>query len=123
MFIPVAVGLLDSSGRDVPLSSMYHNGTLQSVACNNQPVLSTVLRVTKKEEEFVFSDIFVRPIPSLLRGYSAPICLEYDLIDKDLFFLLAHDSDEFNRWEAGQLLARKLMLSLVAVFQQNKHWP
>ncbi|KAL1158268.1 hypothetical protein V6Z11_A08G212600 [Gossypium hirsutum] len=97
MFIPVAVGLLDSSGRDVPLSSMYHNGTLQSVACNNQPVLSTVLRVTKKEEEFVFSDIFVRPIPSLLRGYSAPICLEYDLIDKDLFFLLAHDSDEFNR--------------------------
>ncbi|KAK5813326.1 hypothetical protein PVK06_028775 [Gossypium arboreum] len=116
MFIPVAVGLLDSSGRDVPLSSMYHNGTLQSVACNNQPVLSTVLRVTKKEEEFVFSDIFVRPIPSLLRGYSAPICLEYDLIDKDLFFLLAHDSDEFNRWEAGQLLARKLMLSLVSEF-------
>ncbi|PPS03185.1 hypothetical protein GOBAR_AA17472 [Gossypium barbadense] len=88
MFIPVAVGLLDSSGRDVPLSSMYHNGTLQSVACNNQPVLSTVLRVTKvcKESSYVSS------------SYLAPICLEYDLIDKDLFFLLAHDSDEFNRF-------------------------
>ncbi|XP_021280550.1 puromycin-sensitive aminopeptidase isoform X3 [Herrania umbratica] len=119
-FIPVAVGLLDSSGKDMHLSSVYHDGTLQSVASNNQPVFSTVLRVTKKEEEFVFSDIFERPIPSLLRGYSAPIRLESDLSDSDLFFLLAHDSDEFNRWEAGQLLARKLMLSLVADFQQNK---
>ncbi|KAK6251331.1 hypothetical protein SCA6_005336 [Theobroma cacao] len=119
-FIPVAVGLLDSSGKDMPLSSVYHDGTLQSVASNDQPVFSTVLRVTKKEEEFVFSDILERPIPSLLRGYSAPIRLESDLSDSDLFFLLAHDSDEFNRWEAGQLLARKLMLSLVADFQQNK---
>nr|KJB20634.1 hypothetical protein B456_003G157400 [Gossypium raimondii] len=120
MFIPVAVGLLDSSGKDMTLSSVYHNGTLQSVASNNQPVLSTVLRVTKKEEEFVFCDIFERPIPSLLRGYSAPVRLESDLSDSDLFFLLAHDSDEFNRWESGQVLARKLMLSLVADFQQSK---
>ncbi|XP_040946413.1 puromycin-sensitive aminopeptidase isoform X3 [Gossypium hirsutum] len=120
MFIPVAVGLLDSSGKDMILSSVYHNGTLQSVASNNQPVLSTVLRVTKKEEEFVFCDIFERPIPSLLRGYSAPVRLESDLSDSDLFFLLAHDSDEFNRWESGQVLARKLMLSLVADFQQSK---
>ncbi|XWS61753.1 hypothetical protein CRYUN_Cryun07bG0152700 [Craigia yunnanensis] len=120
MFIPVAVGLLDSSGKDMPLSSVYHDGTLQSVASNNHPVFSTVLRVTKKEVEFVFSDIFERPIPSLLRGYIAPIRLESDLSESDLFFLLAHDSDEFNRWEAGQLLARKLMLSLVVDFQQNK---
>ncbi|WRX17203.1 Peptidase M1 [Theobroma cacao] len=98
-FIPVAVGLLDSSGKDMPLSSVYHDGTLQSVASNDQPVFSTVLRVTKKEEEFVFSDILERPIPSLLRGYSAPIRLESDLSDSDLFFLLAHDSDEFNRFE------------------------
>ncbi|XWS48912.1 hypothetical protein CRYUN_Cryun13aG0117500 [Craigia yunnanensis] len=120
MFIPVAVGLLDSSGKDMPLSSVSHDGTLQSVASNDHPVFSTVLRVTKKEEEFVFSDIFERPIPSLLQGYSAPIRLESDLSDSDLFFLLAHDSDEFNCWEAGKLLARKLMLSLVADFQQNK---
>ncbi|TYH59558.1 hypothetical protein ES332_D08G229900v1 [Gossypium tomentosum] len=108
MFIPVAVGLLDSSGRDIPLSSVYHNGTLRSVACNNQPVLNTFLRVTKAA------------IMSVAYLYSAPIRLESDLTDNDLFFLLAHDSDEFNRFEAGQLLARKLMLSLVAVFQQNK---
>ncbi|XP_020419364.1 puromycin-sensitive aminopeptidase isoform X2 [Prunus persica] len=120
MFIPVAVGLLDSTGKEVPLSSVHHDGTLQSVANNGQPVYTTVLRVTKKEEEFVFSDVSERPIPSLIRGYSAPIRLETDLTDSDLFLLLAYDSDEFNRWEAGQVLARKLMLNLVADFQQNK---
>lgn len=120
MFIPVAVGLLDSSGKDMPLSSVYYDGTLHSVAINDQPVYTTVLRVTKKDEEFVFSDVSERPVPSLLRGYSAPIRLVSDLNDQDLFFLLAHDSDEFNRWEAGQVLARNLMLSLVPDFQQNK---
>lgn len=120
MFIPVALGLLDSSGNDMPLSSVYHDGKLEFVATNGLPVYTTVLRVTKKEEEFVFSDVSERPIPSLLRGYSAPIRLHSDLTDRDLFFLLAHDSDGFNRWEAGQILARKLMLSLVADFQQNK---
>ncbi|XP_048229991.1 puromycin-sensitive aminopeptidase isoform X2 [Ricinus communis] len=120
MFIPVAFGLLDSSGKDIPLFSVYQDGILKSLASDNQPVHTTVLRVTKKEEEFVFFDIHERPVPSILRGYSAPIRLESDLSDNDLFFLLAHDSDEFNRWEAGQVLARKLMLRLVADFQQNK---
>ncbi|KAA8520842.1 hypothetical protein F0562_011515 [Nyssa sinensis] len=120
MFIPVAIGLLYSNGKDMPLSSVYHDGKLESVAVNDQPVYTTVLRVTKKEEEFVFPDISERPVPSLFRGYSAPIRLGSDLNDSDLFFLLAHDSDEFNRWEAGQVLARNLMLSLVADFQHNK---
>eukprot|EP00258_Populus_trichocarpa_P026327 XP_024442346.1 puromycin-sensitive aminopeptidase [Populus trichocarpa] len=120
MFIPVVLGLLDTSGKDMPLSSVYHDGALKSIASGSQPAYSTILRVTKKEEEFVFSDILERPVPSLLRGFSAPIRLESDLSDSDLFFLLAHDSDEFNRWEAGQVLARKLMLSLVSDFQQGK---
>ncbi|KAL2547679.1 Peptidase M1 family protein [Forsythia ovata] len=120
MFIPVAIGLLDSSGKDLPLSSVYHDGNLESVTCNGQPVHTTVLRVTKKEEEFVFNDVPERPVPSILRGYSAPVRLESDLTGADLFVLLANDSDEFNRWESGQVLTRKLMLSLVSDFQQNK---
>ncbi|XP_054824684.1 puromycin-sensitive aminopeptidase [Prosopis cineraria] len=120
MFIPLAVGLLDSTGKDIPLSTIYHDGTLQSLSRDGQPVYTTVLQLTEKEDEFVFSDIFERPVPSLLRGYSAPVRLESDLTDSDLFFLLANDSDEFNRWEAGQILARKLMLSLVDDFQHNK---
>ncbi|XP_057519472.1 puromycin-sensitive aminopeptidase-like isoform X2 [Amaranthus tricolor] len=120
MFIPVATSLLDSHGKDMPLSSVYHDGKLESLVINGQPVHTAVLRVTKKEEEFVFSDVLEKPVPSLLRGFSAPIRLEADYSDSDLFFLLANDSDEFNRWEAGQILARKLMLSLVADFQQNR---
>ncbi|KAM0069920.1 putative cytosol alanyl aminopeptidase [Helianthus debilis subsp. tardiflorus] len=119
MFIPVAAGLLDSNGKDMPLSSIYHDGKLVSVACGGQPVNTTVLRVTKAEEEFVFTDVPEKPIPSLLRGYSAPIRLHSDLTDNDLFFLLAHDSDEFNRWEAGQILARNIMLSQVVNFQKD----
>lgn len=52
----------------------------------------------QKEEEFIFPDINERPIPSILRGFSAPIRLESDHSDSDLSFLLAHDSDEFNRF-------------------------
>ncbi|KAL5071709.1 hypothetical protein RYX36_022596 [Vicia faba] len=53
-------------------------------------------------------------------GYNAPIRLQYNLTEDDRFFLLADDSDEFNRWEAGQILARKLMINLVDDFQNNK---
>ncbi|KAL5718632.1 membrane alanyl aminopeptidase [Ranunculus cassubicifolius] len=120
MFIPVKVGLLDSNGKDIPLTSVSHEGKLESVSTDGNPVHSVVLQVKKKEEEFVFSNISERPTPSILRGYSAPIRLESDLTDDDLLFLLAHDSDEFNRWEAGQVLARKIMLNLVTDFQQNK---
>ncbi|KAE9614127.1 putative cytosol alanyl aminopeptidase [Lupinus albus] len=122
MFIPVAVGLLDSTGKDISLSGFYHDGTLESVSYKDQSVITTVLRVTKGSQlkkKNLCSLIFERPVPSLLRGYSAPIRLESDLTDGDLF-LLANDSDEFNRWEAGQILARKLMLNLVDDFQHDK---
>lgn len=55
MFIPVAVGLLDSAGKDIPLSSVYHDGTFQSIASDNQPVYTTVLRVTKVRSELIYS--------------------------------------------------------------------
>ncbi|XP_062195376.1 puromycin-sensitive aminopeptidase [Phragmites australis] len=120
MFIPVAVGLVDSAGKDMPLTSIYSDGMLQTLSNDDQPVFTTVLQFKKKEEEFIFHNVPERPVPSLLRGYSAPVRLDSDLSESDLFFLLAYDSDEFNRWEAGQILARKLMLSLVADFQQQK---
>jgi aminopeptidase N len=53
MFIPVTVGLLDSTGKDIPLSSLYHNGILKSVASNEKPVDTTILRVTKVSSELL----------------------------------------------------------------------
>ncbi|VAI16912.1 unnamed protein product [Triticum turgidum subsp. durum] len=120
MFIPVAVGLVDSTGKDMPLTSIYSDGRVQTLSNDGHPIFTTVLQFKKKEEEFIFNNVPERPVPSLLRGYSAPIRLDSDLTESDLYFLLANDSDEFNRWEAGQILARKLMFSLVADFQQQK---
>lgn len=120
MFLPVAVGLLDSNGKDLPITSVYNGESLQSFTSEGHSVSTVILRIEKEEEEFVFVDIPERPIPSLLRNYSAPVRLVSDITDDDLYFLLAHDSDEFNRWEAGQTLARKLMLSLVDQTQQNQ---
>lgn len=116
MFIPVAVGLLNSSGKSIPISSIYHDEVLKPM----EPSSTVVLHVKKKEEVFVFADIPEKPVPSLLRGYSAPVRMDTDLIDEDLYFLLANDSDEFNRWESGQVLARKMMLNLVADFQKKR---
>lgn len=70
MFIPVALGLLDSTGKDIPLSSVYHDGTLQSVSSNDQPVHTTVLRVTKVSSELLCLPFFFFFVyfPFLLNG-------------------------------------------------------
>jgi len=94
--IPLALGLLGADGRDLPLQ-------LEGEA---QPVPGTrVLELTQATQRFRFVDVPERPVPSLLRGFSAPVVLDYDYGDADLAFLTAHDSDPFNRWEAAQRLA------------------
>jgi len=70
-----------------------------------------VLSVTKREESFVFDGIDGAPVPSLLRGFSAPVIVRYPYSESDLLALLAHDDDPFNRWEAGQRLAAETILS------------
>ncbi|MFT7642405.1 MAG: aminopeptidase N, partial [Pirellulaceae bacterium] len=69
---------------------------------------------TQQEQTFVFTSIAENPIPSLFRGFSAPIKLVMDRSNEDLAFLMAHDSDSFNRWDAGQELAMRLLLDLTA---------
>ena len=59
-------------------------------------------------------------MPSVLRGFSAPVKVKLDLTDEERLFLMAHDSDAFNRWDAGQQLAVKLILELVKDFQAGK---
>ena len=74
---------------------------------------STVVLLDTEAADFVFVDVPERPVPSLLRGFSAPVKMEVvDQTDDDLVFLMANDPDEFNRWEAGQRLARGLLLRL-----------
>lgn len=94
MLLPVTVGLLGPDGADLPLSSV--NGRPLAGPDGAAPT-STVLRVEQAEQTFTFDNIPARPVPSLLRNFSAPVRLTSDVTDEQLIFLLAHDSDPFNR--------------------------
>ena len=104
MHIPFAVGLLDRAGRDLPLR-------LAGEAAAGPA--TRVLDVRDAHEVFVFEDVPEAPVASLLRGFSAPVKLTAPRSDDELSFLMAHDSDPFARWEAGQQLAAKLILGMV----------
>ncbi|MBF0288760.1 MAG: aminopeptidase N [SAR324 cluster bacterium] len=110
--IPLMVGLLDAQGNDFPL--------LLKGEDSSEMKTSRVLNVCKDEETFCFLKISHPPVPSLLRGFSAPVKLNYDHSDQELAFLMANDSDEFNRWEAGHQLAVNTMLNLVHDYQEGR---
>ncbi len=104
LHIPVALGLLGSAGDDLPL---------QLAGEDTAAAGTRVLSLTEAEQDFVFVDVGEAPAPSLLRGFSAPVILEIDYTDDDLAHLAAHDSDPFNRWEAGQRLGMRVLLRAI----------
>jgi aminopeptidase N len=107
--IPVAVGLLDSAGRDMPLD--VEGGTAQAVVNGRCTV---VLELTAEMQTFRFRNVAEQPVPSILRDFSAPVVLKYDYRDDELAFLMSNDSDAFNRWEAGQRLAMRRLCALAS---------
>ena len=102
--IPVAMGLVGVDGRQI---NLHLEGHLDPIGHN------TVLVLAEPSQTFTFVHVPVEPVPSLLRGFSAPVVLETELSDDALFVLLSHDHDPFNRWEAGQKLALRRILSAV----------
>jgi aminopeptidase N len=94
MHIPVAVGLVGDDGSDVAQTK--------------------ILELKKATQNFVFENIKSKPVPSILRGFSAPVKLKTDLTDEDLSFLMVHDNDGFNQWEAGQKLVRRVINKMLA---------
>ncbi|PLX86784.1 MAG: aminopeptidase N [Desulfuromonas sp.] len=102
---PLEVGLLGPDGCDLPLQLAGEDAATGT---------SRVLRVTATEQTFDFVNLDGPPLPSLLRGFSAPVRLSYPYSNEDLAFLLANDSDLFNRWEAGQRLAGAMLLEMAA---------
>jgi aminopeptidase N len=111
--IPVAVGLLDAKGRDMPLS-------LAGAASSTTAPTTCVLELTKAKQTFIFNRVITKPTPSLLRNFSAPVVMEYNYTDQELAQLMAHDSDAFNRWEAGQRLAMQRLLNLIKQVQAGE---
>jgi len=110
--IPLALGLLSTDGNDLPLKL--------SESTADKLTDTIILELRKKIETFVFEDIPIEPVPSLGRGFSAPVKLHFDYNNADLAFLLANDTDEFNRWEAGQQLMIRISLEQIQRFQNNQ---
>ena len=107
MVIPLALGLVGKDGGDLPL--MLDGG----------PPARHVLELTALRQSFVFTGIAEPPIPSINRGFSAPIKLALPMEANDLRFLAAHDRDPFNRWQAAQTLAMSLLTENVAAARKN----
>ncbi|UXH79620.1 aminopeptidase N [Roseateles amylovorans] len=105
--IPVALGLLSPDGQALPLMLQGEDGAAGATDTER------VLVLDQAEQSFVFVNVPVAPVPSLLRGFSAPVVLEDGLGDAELLVLLKHDSDAFNRWEASQRLALARILGAV----------
>ena len=112
--IPFAIGLLDSEGRPLPLNA----------GANEQDgPLERVLELTESEHRFEFHGLAERPVPSLLRDFSAPVRVQYPWSREQLLFLMSHDPDGFNRWDAGQRLAVDVIQSLVGAPEQAEVEP
>ena len=96
MHIPLKLGLLDGQGKDIALK--LEDGS---------KISDGVLHLRKRSESFTLTGIRERPVASLLREFSAPVNISSNLTDRDLEFLIANDSDQFNRWQSAQRLALK----------------
>ncbi|MEX8517053.1 MAG: aminopeptidase N [Leptothrix sp. (in: b-proteobacteria)] len=102
--IPVAVGLLSADGRALALQL---DG--EEAAAGTERVLV----LEEATQSYTFVEVDAEPVPSLLRGFSAPVVLQWPASEAQLFTLLGHDHDAFNRWEAGQSLALARLLAAV----------
>ena len=91
--IPIKVGLLNPNGDEV--------------------VPTIMLEMTRAKQSFRFDGLAARPIPSILRGFSAPVVLDRKAPASERAFLLAHDTDAFNKWEAGRTLAKEVVADIV----------
>ncbi|MFB9867521.1 aminopeptidase N [Vreelandella sulfidaeris] len=109
LHIPVRMGLVGTkSGQDLTL-------TLDGEKIGKD----AVIHLREYEQTFVFTDVAEAPVPSLLRAFSAPVKLHYPYSREDLAFLLTHDSDGFNRWDAGQRLALLALDDLIAAHRNG----
>lgn len=111
LLIPVAVGLLDAQGRDLPLQR----------ADGSAAGTTVVLSLTQVRQTFRFVGVPQKPVLSVLRGFSAPVRLQCERSREELALLMSHDSDGFNRWDASQQLAVQVLCDRIAAGEAGRH--
>ena len=117
--IPVAIGLVDPEGYDMALRL---EGEVAAHAAQDPKTseITRVFSITERETRLVFVDVAEPPVASILRGQSAPVTLRHDFADGELTHLMAYDANPFNRWEAGQVLAARIILAGVEAIRAGR---
>ena len=106
--IPFSVSLLDSAGN--PIALELSNDKVDGVVTGDSRM---IINLTEAEQSVSFVGVSEKPLPSLLGDFSAPVKYNFDYSVDDYIFLMQHDTDDFNRWEASQRLAQLLMLQML----------
>ncbi|MFA5899303.1 MAG: aminopeptidase N [Hyphomicrobium sp.] len=109
MHIPIRLGLLGANGHDLDLT-----------LATGEEITDGVIPLTKRRQSFRFTNVPSRPVPSLLRGFSAPVNLTLNLNNDDVELLMAADSDLFNRWQAANNFAARTLVDSVASLTTGK---
>ncbi|PIP93596.1 MAG: aminopeptidase N [Bdellovibrio sp. CG11_big_fil_rev_8_21_14_0_20_39_38] len=112
-FFPFKIGLVDAHGKDIALK-------LKDSSTPQPQIGEGILHISESESTFVFSHVDSEPVISLNRNFTAPVKVHAPYQNKDLAYLLANDSDEFNRYESGQVLAERLMFKMVEDLHDGK---
>lgn len=111
LFFPLKIGLIGTKGEELTY-------ILENSQCNCS---STVVTISKEEEEFIFKNVLEKPIFSINRDFSCPVIVHADYTQDELQFLMKHDKNEFNRWDASQELSFLLLLEEVKKAKLNQN--
>ncbi|HEV2571253.1 MAG TPA: aminopeptidase N [Beijerinckiaceae bacterium] len=111
--LPIAIGLVTPDGE----ASLDMPGPNEANGASAEEIARGVFELSTRARRLVFRNLAQKPVPSILRGFSAPVRLEFDWSEDALLTLLAHDSDSFNRWQAAQTSATRLMQASVAAIR------
>ncbi len=118
--IPMRLALFNKKGEMIPLNldetALQDQGLIPLFATENEIVIA----LTKKQHTLTFHGLSVEPAPSFLRGFSAPVKLQYHYTDDQLSLLLSNDNDSYSNWDAGQLLMTRVILKLTEQLVDNQ---
>ncbi|WP_296710166.1 aminopeptidase N [Rhodoblastus sp.] len=102
LLMPIRLGLIGRDGQEIAL--------VQDDPLSAREATYGIFELADAQRRIVFKDVPSKPVPSLVRRFSAPVILDVDLDEDDLLLMMAHDSDPFNRWQAAQTLATRLLI-------------
>ena len=112
LHMPLALGLVGPDGTDMALH-------LEGVGRLSAPIIE----LTKPRQVFTFTGVAAKPVLSINRGFTAPVVMKTNTTAAELLFLMGHDADSFNRWEAAQVLGKNLIMKAVAALAAGKTAP